>query len=447
MKPGKKAILIVLITIVLAFFVYPPLFNRPIHALNNKIGLKLPDLPDFANIPFRRGLDIVGGTHLVYKADITTTGGQTIDDAMSGVRDVIERRVNLFGVSEPLVQIEGQDHLIVELAGIQDINEAIKLIGQTPFLEFREEKTASEQAEIMEKYKDNPILAEIERFKPTDLTGKYLKRSQVVFDPNTGRPEVMLQLNSEGQKLFQQITKRNIGKQLAIFLDGLPISAPVVNEEINSDSAIISGATFTVQSAKDLVNRLNAGALPVPISLVSQQTIGPSLGAQSLAKSLKAGLVGFLLVAVYMILFYRLPGLTAVLALCVYVIAVLTIYKLLPVTLTLAGIAGFILSLGIAVDANVLIFARLREELAAGKSMSQSFNEGFRRAWLSIRDSHVTTILGAAVLYIFSTSIVKGFALTLGIGVLMSLASSIIVTRAFLRLCIGNWFDKHRWLF
>ena len=278
------------------------------------------------------------------------------------------------------------------------------------------------------------------------MTGRYLKRSQLTFDSNTSQPQVSLELNDEGAKLFGEITKRNLGKQVAIYIDGIAISAPVVQSEIPDGKAIISGG-FSIQEARDLANSLNAGALPVPITLVSQQTVGPSLGQESLQKSLTAGLFGLLAVAVFMILFYRLPGAVAVAALLVYVAIVLSIYKLIPVTLTLAGIAGFILSLGIAVDANILIFARMREELKSGNSLAQSFTSGFSRAWLSIRDSHVTTLLGAFVLYAFSTSVVKGFALTLGVGVLTSLLTATVVTKSFLRLFIVPRLEKSRWLF
>lgn len=415
--------IIILISVLLAFFVYPQAWNK----IADKVHL--PHLT-FAP-PFQLGLDLLGGAHLEYQADLSQLKNQSPADAMAGVRDVIERRVNLFGVAEPVVQIEGKDRLIVELAGITDVNQAIALIGQTPFLEFREigSGTASQS------------------FIPTGLTGKNLKSSGLVFDPTTGRPEVSLNLDDEGTKLFAAITKRNLGKPVAIYLDSQPISIPTVQSEITDGKAIISGATFTPDSAKELANRLNAGALPVPIKLQSQQSIGASLGSESLRRSLTAGLYALLAVAIFMILFYRLPGLAAVLALLIYSLLVLTIYKLFPVTLTLSGIAGFILSLGIAVDANVLIFARLREELAAGRTLQQSVQEGFRRAWYSIRDSHVTTLLGALVLYIFTTSIVKGFALTLGIGVVVSLFSSIIVTRAFVNRVIGPWFSEKKWLF
>ena len=413
---------IIVVAIFLGFFVYPKAWN--------KIADKW-KLPHFTIAPeFRLGLDLLGGAHLEYEADFSGLKSQSPVDAMNGVRDVIERRVNLFGVSEPNVQIEGTDRLIVELAGIQDIEEAKQLIGQTPFLEFREPSDDTASAS----------------FVPTGLTGEHLKKTNLIFDPTTGRPEIELNLTDEGAKLFAEITRKNLNKPVGIFLDGQPISIPIVQSEITDGKAVISGQ-FTPQEAKDLVGRLNAGALPVPITLISQQTIGASLGAESLSKSLRAGMYALLAVALFMILFYRLPGVAAVLALLIYVIIVLTIYKLLPVTLTLSGIAGFILSLGIAVDANVLIFARFKEELKAGRTLPQSVHEGFRRAWYSIRDSHVTTLLGALILYLFTTSIVKGFALTLGIGVLMSLFSSIIVTRAFLNLVTTTRFAKWKWLF
>ncbi|MBI2062902.1 MAG: protein translocase subunit SecD [Candidatus Yanofskybacteria bacterium] len=410
--------------------------------------------------PFRLGLDLLGGTHLVYQADLSGTEGQSAGDAMSGVRDVIERRVNLFGVAEPLVQIEGNDRLVVELAGIKDVNQAIQMIGQTPFLEFKEERPSEESQKIIEAQQkgssstslDSPELVldkqqfEDPYFKPTGLTGRYLKRSQLTFDQTTSQPEVSLELNDDGAKLFAEITKRNIGKRVAIYVDGVGISAPTVQSEIPSGRAVISGS-FSIKEARDLVNNLNAGALPVPINLISQQTVGPSLGQESLQKSLTAGLYGLLAVAIFMILFYRLPGLVSVVALLVYVAIVLTVYKVIPVTLTLAGIAGFILSLGMAVDANILIFARMREELKAGNSLAQSFASGFHRAWYSIRDSHVTTLLGAFVLYAFSTSVVRGFALTLGIGVLASLFTAIVITKSFLRLFIGHKMEKTKWMF
>ena len=393
------------------------------------------------NVPFRLGLDLLGGTHLVYQADLSKSENK--NDAMQGVRDVIERRVNFFGVAEPLIQISGQDRLIVELAGISDVGQAIKLIGETPFLEFKETK-ADTQA-ILEAQQKGQRLNE-DPLQSTGLNGRHLKRAAVAFDQQTYQPQVSLELTDEGAKLFAEITKKNLGKIVAIYLDGVPISTPVVQSEIKDGNAVITGK-FTPIESKLLATRLNSGALPVPISLVSQQTIGASLGAESLAKSLKAGIYGLILVALFMILFYRLPGVVSVIALGVYVLIVLSVYKLIPITLTLAGIAGFILSLGMSVDANVLIFARMREELKAGKSIRASMHEGFSRAWLSVRDSHVTTLIGAFVLYTFTTSIVKGFALTLGIGVLTSLFTATVVTRTILNLISGPKMENKKRLF
>jgi len=424
----------ILISLLLFGFVWPNAANK---------ALDYSHIPfDLPNTPFRLGLDLLGGTHLVYQADLSKVE-EDKDQAMQGVRDVVERRVNVFGVAEPIIQVIGEDRLIVELAGIKDVNQAINLIGETPFLEFKEQKTDAEA--IIQAQQQGQRLDE-EPFQSTGLNGRHLQRAQVVFDQQTYQPQVSLVLNDEGTKLFAEITKRNLGKVVAIYLDGSIISAPVVQAEITDGNAVITG-TSNPQEAKLLATRLNSGALPVPIALISQQTVGASLGAESISASLRAGIWGLLLVGLFMILFYRLPGIIAVAALGTYILIVLSIYKLIPVTLTLAGIAGFILSLGIAVDANVLIFARMREELKAGKGLNQAMHEGFSRAWLSVRDSHVTTLLGALILYLFTTSIVKGFALTLGIGVLTSLFTATIVTRKFLYLFVGPRSEKIRWLF
>lgn len=436
-----RPLIIFLIALFMASFLYPAPILGGFHFINSKTGFRLPGFPE---VSFRLGLDLLGGTHLTYQADLS--GAADNKEAMDGVRDVIERRVNLFGVSEPVVQIEGSDRLIVELAGIKDVNEAILLIGETPFLEFKEEKSEDEIKKIQEFIEKGETPAE-DFFKPTELTGRHVRGAKVDFGISGAlNPQVLLELTDEGAKIFELLTERNLNKRIAIYLDGQPISAPVVQDVIRGGSAVISG-NFSIPEAKQLSTRLNAGALPVPIKLISQQTVGASLGHDSLAKSLKAGLTGFLMVAIFMVLFYRLPGAVAVYALAVYVVFVLAIYKFFPVTLTLSGIAGFVLSLGIAVDANILIFARMREELKDGKSLRFASEEGFRRAWQSIRDSHVTTLLGSLVLYVFTTSIVKGFALTLGIGVLMSLFTAIFVTRENLKFFLGPRFEKRKWLF
>jgi len=411
-----------------------------------------PKGPDFAigdyfqEIKLHLGLDLQGGTHLVYKMDLSHVADERRQDAISGARDVIERRVNAYGVAEPIVQHTraGEEwRLIVELPGIQDIDEAVAMIGATPHLEFREAQVykASDLpeealAEIMPGQEITPE-TELTAFVPTNLTGKEFEHATVKFDPNTGDPVIGLEFNSEGRELFAEITKRNVGKQVAIYLDGQILSAPRVNEPITGGEAIITGQ-FTVEEAKDLATRLNSGALPVPISLIAQQNIGASLGEKALETSIIAGLIGIILVALFMIIYYRLPGLIAVLALAIYAMIALAVFKLVPVTLTLAGIAGFLLSVGMAVDANVLIFERVKEELKKKEGLSASVASGFKRAWSSIRDSNISTLIICLVLAYFGTSIIRGFAITLGIGVLVSMFTAVVVTRNFLRMLVVN---------
>ena len=385
-------------------------------------------------LPYRFGLDIRGGTHLVYRADLGGIADSNPADAMQAVRDVIERRVNMYGVAEPLVQVErsgSEWRLIVELAGITDMNAAIRLIGETPFLEFREERPEAEQQAIVEAQKKGQRMAEDAYFVPTALTGSHVKKAEVDFSQNAFTPLIALELTNEGGAIFAELTKRNIGKHLAIYLDGAPISAPVVQEEITGGRAQISG-DFTMDSAKEFAGRLNAGALPVPIALIGQQSIGASLGEESLDRSLTAGLYGFLALALFMLVWYRVPGFMAVCALLLYIAIVLVIFKLIPVTLTVAGIAGLIPSIGMAVDANILIFERMKEELRQGKMLEDAIREGFGRAWTSIRDSNVSSLITTAILYWFGVSVVRGFALTLAIGILVSMFSAISVTRTLL---------------
>jgi protein-export membrane protein SecD len=363
---------------------------------------------------------------------------------MSALRDVIERRTNLFGVSEPVVQVETtneHNRLIVELPGITDINQAVEMIGQTPLLEFKTEKENireileaqqqfSEDLESGKETKPNELVYQ-DPYKETGLTGSLLEKSRLQFDPNTGEPTVSLSFNKEGRELFSKITKENIGKTVAIYLDGSPITNPVVREEIKDGNAEISGG-FTPEEAKELVRDLNYGALPVPIELMSTQTVGASLGEDVLNKGVNAGIYGLLVVAIFLLLWYRLPGLISIIALCFYIIVMLALFKVIPVTLTSAGIAGFILSIGMAVDANVLVFERVREELKKGLNTEDAIKEGFARAWLSIRDGNVSSIITAVILFWFGTSIVKGFALVFGIGVIVSMFSALTITRILL---------------
>lgn len=416
----------------------------------------------FPDIPYKLGLDLQGGTHLVYEADLGNVAKENYSTAMGGLRDIIERRINMFGVSEPVVQTQdsgSQHRLVVELAGVQDPAQAIKMIGQTPFLEFKTQRPQEESQQILDKRKEFEGKTQEEIMKinnwqlgledpyfiPTELTGKYLKKAEISFDSNTNNPAILLQFNDEGSKIFEKLTEENINKILAIYIDGVPISTPVVQEKITGGQARISG-NFTVEEAKELARNLNAGALPVPIKLVSQQSVGPTLGAVSLQQSLKAGLIGFLLVAIFMIIYYRLPGLFASLALGLYLLINLSVYKLIPVTITLAGIGGFILSIGMAVDANVLIFARMKEELKQGKSLSVALTESFRRSWSAIMDGNITLIIVALVLFGLGTSFIKGFALTLIIGTIISIFSAVFVTRTFLRLFVNTRLENIKWL-
>lgn len=381
---------------------------------------------------FKLGLDLQGGTHLVYKADVSQVAAADVADSMQALRDAIERRINVFGVSEPLVQVEREnslqagsvEKLIVELPGVTDINEAIKAIGATPTLEFKLLKASD--------YDANNEAATLSKFTATGLGGKQLKRANVQFDPTTNQPLVGLQFNDEGKDLFAKITRENTGDILGIFLDGQLLEAPYIREEIPNGQAVITG-NFTPDAAKQVVRNLNYGALPVPIELINTQTIGATLGERALDASLKAGLYSFIIIALFLAAWYRGPGLVAVLALAIYTVANLFLFKLIPVTLTSAGIAGFILSIGMAVDANILIFERTKEELKRGRSKAEALKEGFHRAWTSIRDSNLSSIITATILYYFaSTPMIKGFALVFAIGVLVSMFSAITASRTIL---------------
>ncbi len=536
---------ILVLAIFCALIVYPKLpTGTPLENFWNKFK-------------FHLGLDLQGGAHLVYNADTSALDSADASSAVAGVRDVIEKRVNAFGVSEPLVQTNqvGENYrVIVELAGVNDVNEAIKMIGETPLLEFKEQNPnyqaslTAEQTKELEEYNKNAeikaqgllkkalagndfatlakensedssassggdlgfvkrgmfvtefdnvifdkmespgvynqlvqttfgyhIIKKIEtrgegdsleihsahiliktitadslktqdEWVNTELSGKHLTKAQIQFDSTSGEPEVGLEFNEEGKKMFGEITTRNVGKPVAIFLDGEPISVPNVKEAITDGKASISGR-FNIKEAKQLVERLNAGALPVPITLISQETVGASLGKESLEKSLFAGLIGLIAVALFMLFLYRLPGLIAVLALALYTLINLAIYKIFGMTLTLAGIAGFILSIGMAVDANILIFERLKEEIKVGRETASAVDEAFKRAWTSIKDSNISSLITCLILYWMGTSSVKGFALTLSIGVLTSMFSAITVTRTLLKLVLIKSLRDKKWLF
>lgn len=387
----------------------------------------------FKELKIHEGLDLQGGAHLVFELDTSGLESKDVSSATQSVVNVIDRRVNALGVAEPVIQgakVGGKQAVIVELPGVTDVNEAINLIGKTAQLKFMEENPeATSTSSPQDLWKD------------TGLTGAHLRRADVQFDKNTGEPQVALQFDGEGTKLFADITRNNLQKPVAIELDGEIISAPTVQSVIENGQAVITGQ-FTIDEAKQLAIELNAGALPVPIKLVEQRTIGPTLGSESVQKSLMAGIIGLLLVTIFMIIYYRIPGLLAIFALFIYTLVVLALFKLIPVTLTLAGIAGFILSVGMAVDANILIFERTKEELATGKTIGLAIEEGFKRAWPSIRDSNFSSLITCAILYYGTTGLVRGFAVTLAIGIFISMFTAIIVTRTFLRLAIGTFLEN-----
>jgi len=442
----NRAYIIVLIIFALAFlagnFVHPEL-------------LKLPYLPER---DFELGLDLQGGIHLLYQVDLSQIEERERAETMTGLRDVIERRIQDrrfgLGVVEPMIQVQN-DRLVVELAGVVDPEEARRQIGKTPVLEFKEQRPEGETEKILEKIeeiqeKDWEEIQEIENwhlafedpyFQLTPLTGRFLKRAEVGFDQMTNQPLVLLEFDSEGAKVFEELTEKNIGKILAIYIDEIPISTPMVQSKISGGKAQITG-DFTVEEARTLARNLSAGALPAPITLISEQSVGPTLGKISLEQSLRAGFIGFLAIILFMIIFYRLPGFLAGLTLVIYTFLVLSVFKLIPVTLTLAGIGGFILSIGMAIDANILIFSRMREELSQGKDFSQSVEEGFNRAWPAIRDGNITTLIVAGILFIFGTSFIKGFATTLSLGLLISMFSALVITKSFLKCFVGTKLEK-----
>lgn len=418
MKKGKGAailISILAVTIAAVFFVYP------IYPFSKFAS-------DFR--PWKLGLDLVGGSHLIYEVDMKDVASGDRDLVMAGLRDVIEKRINIFGVAEPQVfsAKEGEKYrLVVDLAGVTEISEAIKQIGLTPLLDFREVDATDPKKPV---------------FKATGLSGRYIKGAQVSFDQTSGQPIVLLEFNTEGGKMFEEITGRNVGKPLAVFLDdpnftndsNKLISAPTVEQKITGGSAQITG--MTAQEAKNLAERFNAGALPAPISLINQQTVSASLGVDSLRKAIVAGIVGTLAIMIFMVTYYGVFGFFSALALLIYTILAMAIFKAVPVTMTLAGVAGFILSIGMAIDANVLIFERTKEEMKKGLNRKAAIEEGFKRAWTSIKDSNIATIITSLILYNFTSSFVKGFALTLLIGVLLSMFSAITITRTMLNVFI-----------
>jgi preprotein translocase subunit SecD len=401
---------------------------------------------------FQEGIDIKGGTYLLYQADLSQKPATETDaQAMAAVQSKIERRVNSAGTTEPIVQLQGNDRILVQLPGITDSAQAISAIGAVGLLEFKVEQLDS-SGNVVNDSSGNPtwVPATAAGTDGTQeqLTGKYLLPNSYVQTDSLGKPEVAFEFNSEGAKLMGEITTvlYNNGvnsKPLGIFLDSQYVSSPVVEAVITS-KGVINNIDLT--SARLMVNDLNSGSLDVPLTVIQQTDVNATLGADSLHKSLLAGLIGIICVAFFMIAYYRLPGVVATVALGIYAAIILAIFKLFNITLTLPGIAGFVISTGMAVDANVLIFERMKEEMRRGLTLKMAVAEGFHRAWPSIWMSNVSTIITCVILYWFGNTfgafMVKGFAITLFLGVIISLFSSVTITRTFLTQLVNNGMMK-----
>jgi preprotein translocase subunit SecD len=426
LKKGSTGLLI-FIAILFGFSLWVVLPN---HAIRGRTGFTL-------------GLDLQGGSQLIYSANLSGKDpSMTDDDALQGARQTIERRVNAYGVSEPIVQTmqnEQGSFILVQLPGVKSIDEALKLIGQVAELDFREQK--------IEGGNTTWVIAKAVGSNGTEeeLTGKYLNPNATPrLNPNTNKIEIAFEWNAEGAILFKQITTRNLNKPLGIFLDNELISAPTVQAVIEAQG-VIEG-NFSLDEAKTLAIQLNSGALSVPLTIVERRDIGATLGADSLKKSLLAGIIGSALIILFMIVYYRVPGLVACLALIVYAALTLAVFRLIPVVLTLPGIAGFIVSVGMGVDGNVLVCERLKEELMRGSTLERAVEQSFRQSWSAIWDSNVTVFIACAVLYwlgkTFGNFTVVGFATTLFIGVALSMFTQVVVTRAFLRTVVRSGLAK-----
>lgn len=426
---AKKLIFIFALFIVAAYISFPnevSLLGKTIVKPN--VSINTPRFTFEKKFDLVLGLDLAGGSHLVFEADTSKLSADKLNDAISSLKEVIERRVNLFGVSEPTVQtsvFEGKQRIIVELPGINDPAQATELIGRTAQLMFAEIPEATDSGEL--------IL--------TDLTGADLIKASVVFDQTSGKPTVSLTFGAEGAAKFEKITQRNVGRQVPIILDNTIISSPVVQETIAGGNAQITGE-FSIDEAKKLAVQLNAGALPVPITLVEERTVGATLGAESVERSVKAGIVGLVMVLVFMVMAYGKLGLIADVGLIIFGVITLALYKIIPVTLTLPGIAGFLLSVGMAVDSNILIFERFKEEKPK-RPIPDALEVSFGRAWDSIRDANIATLLTVFILanpfdwpFLHTSGPVRGFAITLALGIAISLFTGLFVSRNLLRLFI-----------
>jgi len=448
LSPRKLFFLIIFLFAIALYFALPsePLnlenFSIPIEKqlVKRPIDLNIFGRRIYYNPQVKLGLDLQGGTQLILNANMEEIDSADRTDALESAKEIISRRVDAFGVTEPLIQTSvneeaEQYRLIVELPGVQDVAQAVSLIGKTAQLEFREENP---DFDFQTATASGVTLDDV--YLKTNLSGDQLKKASVQFDPQTAEPVVAIAFTSEGTDLFAEITERNINKPVAIIVDGQVVTAPIVNTAITQGEAVIQGQ-FTTESARNLAIQLNAGALPVPIEIISQRNIGASLGQDSVQKSLVAGIIGLALVMGFMVLYYGYLGFLADLALLIYAVLTLALYKILGITLTLPGLAGFILSVGMAVDSNILIFERYKEETRMGRAWSMAMELGFGRAWDSIKDANVATLLICFILFnpfnwqfLNSSGLVRGFSLTLALGILISLFTGVVVTRTLIRL-------------
>ncbi|MFA5158390.1 MAG: protein translocase subunit SecD [Patescibacteria group bacterium] len=421
------------------------IFGLIIIVLTLSVLADIPKGPKFfgKEIKTHLGLDLQGGTEIIYQADLSKSNDKSKD--LNNLMNIFRQRVDSLGVAEPTIQQQGSDQVLIQLPGVKDIDQAIAAIGQTYELVFMAEAAdATTGLALNDYYQPDYTLPGY--WTPSDLTGSDLIGSDVTYNTQnqgTGQsePVVTLTFNNAGKEKFAKLTKENLNKQMAIVLDRRIVSAPTVQAEITDGKAIITGQK-DIKEAKKLSDRLNEGVLPIPAKVIAQQNIGATLGADSIKKSLTAGVIGLLIIALFMLIHYKVPGAVAVVALVIYSLISLAVFKVVPVTMTLAGIAGFILSIGMAVDANILIFERTREELRNGKDIVAAIEEGFRRAWSSIRDSNFSTIITCIILFYFGSGIIKGFALTLALGVIISMFTAITASRNFLVLLSKTKFKR-----
>ncbi len=451
-RSWRVFIFITVLTVVAAYIALPPVISLHFNLGNQRIDRDIAIPPIQGTLlgkhfskefVLKQGLDIQGGMQVILRANMADIPQEDVQTAIESVRNVILRRVDLFGISEPVVQTArvGEEHrVLVDLPGVEDPNQALQLVGATAQLDFRLQST--ESASIADATQS--AMAFFSNFQSTGLTGKQLKRAVVQFDQQTNEPVISLEFDEEGKKTFADVTQKNVDKTLAIFLDDFPVVMPTINTPILDGRAVMSGG-FDVEGAKQLAVQLNAGALPVPIEIIEQRQLGASLGQEAVTKSVRAGLIGIGLVMLFMVLVYGWKGLLADWALVIYGIITIALYKIMGVTLTLPGIAGLLLSIGMAVDANILIFERMKEELRLGKPFYRAMELGFGRAWDSIKDANIATILTALILinplnlsFLNSSGLVRGFGVTLLIGVLVGLFTGIVVTRTLLRLFLAE---------